>query len=301
MPKFTINYGFGGIMKKNLMLAISACLTLAVFAADFHNYAPIKGDIKSCTETEFSIASKFGSYFRTPSKKLTRTFDANGKVIASSELTPRDTVLNTITYAYKENGKLAEKLCTNADGESVWKNVYTYNKEGLKADMSEYDGKGNLKDRTIYIYDNGLLVDETDYDGDGVLIWKTVYKYNSAGKIETVYQYNNDGSLSERKDYTYTESGLIDTVSTYETFNGSIVQVLYRYASGSSVLNELTTYNSAKQIIGRVIFKYDEAGNLAKVSEYSVAEKFGTTVNELIGMYEYTYDFNESDVAEIPE
>ena len=66
-------------------------------------------------------------------------------------------------------------------------------------------------------------------------------------------------------------------------------------------MNELTTYNSAKQIIGRVIFKYDEAGNLAKVSEYSVAEKFGTTVNELIGMYEYTYDFNESDVAEIPE
>ena len=59
-------------------------------------------------------------------------------------------------------------------------------------------------------------------------------------------------------------------------------------------MNEITTYNVSKQVIKRTLLKYDAKGNVNKVSEYDVAEKFGTTVNELSAMSEYTFEYTDS-------
>ena len=64
-------------MKRFLICLLAAGLSLSLYAADIFTYAPIKGVIKSYTETEYTIASKFGNYFRTPSTKITHSFDLN--------------------------------------------------------------------------------------------------------------------------------------------------------------------------------------------------------------------------------
>lgn len=276
-------------MKKLLTFTLTAALSLSLFAADIFTYAPINGNVKSYTETQYSIASKFGNYFRTPSSKITHEFDGNGKEKSSTEFSPRDAVMNKIASKYDSNGKLAEQICTNADNEIVWKMTTSY-KDGLKVDVSEYDAKGLLKDRTIFMYEDGKLVDETSYDGEGALVWKTIYKYNAAGKTEFVYEYNNDGSLNEQKTYTYTDAGLVDSITTYDAFSGKQSQEIFRYGT-NNVLNEITTYNNAKLVTKRVLIKYDSNGNVIKVSDYDVAEKFGTTVNELVAMSEYVYEY----------
>ena len=125
-------------MKKLLALALCTAASVSLFAADIFNYVPITGSVKSYTETEFSIASRFGSLYRTPSSKLSHTFDSNGKEISSSELSPKDAVLNTIASKYDTAGNLVEQVCTSADNEVVWKNTFAY-KNGLKVDASEYD------------------------------------------------------------------------------------------------------------------------------------------------------------------
>ena len=206
-------------MKKLLALTFAASLTLSLFATDVFNYAPLKGSIKNYTETNFSIASRFGSLYRTPSSKITHNFDSNGKETKSSELSPKDAVINTITSTYDTTGNLVEQLCTSADGEIVWKNTYTF-KNGLKVDTSEYDRKGTLRARTIYTYENDLLADESSYDGEGALIWKTIYKYDDNGRRTSVNEYNPDGTLSEEAVYSYTEAGVIDTVTKYDAFSG---------------------------------------------------------------------------------
>lgn len=276
-------------MKKLLAFALTAGLSLSLFAADIFKYAPITGNVKSYTETDFSIATRFGTLYRTPSIKVLHTFDSNGKEISSSELTPKDAVINTIKTTYDTAGNLVEQLCTSADGETVWKNTYSY-KSGLKVDASEYDKKGNLRARTIYTYENKLLTDESSYDGEGALIWKTIYKYSDTGRLASVNEYNPDGSLSEQAEYNYTEAGAIDSISKYDAFAGKQTSLIFRYAANGS-LNEITTYNSDKQVIKRTLLKYDAKGNVNKVSEYDVAEKFGTTVNELTAMSEYAYEY----------
>ena len=279
-------------MKKLLALALTAGLSLSLFAADIFKYAPITGNVKAYTETDFTIATRFGTLYRTPSSKIMHIFDSNGKEASSSELTPKDAVINTISTTYDSAGNLVEQLCTSADGETVWKNTYTY-KNGLKTDVSEYDRKGNLRARTIYTYDNNLLTDESSYDGDGALIWKTIYKYAEGGRLASVNEYNPDGSLSEKNEYNYTEYGAIDSISKFDAFAGKLTSMIFRYGANGA-LTEITTYNSDKQVIKRTLIKYDAKGNVNKVSEYDVAEKFGTTVNELVAMSEYSYEYNGS-------
>ena len=276
-------------MKKLLALTLAAGLSLSLFAADVFKYAPVTGNVKSYTETDFSIATRFGTLYRTPSSKIMHVFDSNGKEISSSELTPKDAVINTINAKYDSAGNLVEQVCTSADGEIVWKSTNTY-KNGLKIDASEYDRKGNLRARTIYTYDNNLLADESSYDGEGALIWKTIYKYDENGRAASVNEYNPDGSLSEKTEYNYTESGAIDSVGQFDAFAGKQTSLVFRYGANGA-LNEITTYNSDKQVIKRTLLKYDAKGNVNKISEYDVAEKFGTTVNELVAMTEYSFEY----------
>lgn len=276
-------------MKKLLALAMTASLGLSLFAADIFTYAPITGSVKSYTETDFSIASRFGTLYRTPSSKITHSFDSNGKEITSSELTPKDAVINTISSSYDSAGNLTEQVCTNADGEIVWKNTYAY-KNGLKVDASELDRKGNLKARTIFTYDSNLLTDESSYDSDGALIWKIIYKYDENNRLASVNEYNPDGSLSEQTAYNYTDAGAIDSISKLDADVERQTQLVFRYGTNGS-LNEITTYDADKQVIKRTLLKYDDKGNVNKISEYDVAEKFGTTVNELVAMSEFSFDY----------
>ena len=283
-------------MKKLLALAITASLSLSLFAADIFTYAPITGNVKAYTETDFSIASRFGTLYRTPSSKITHNFDSNGKETTSSELTPKDAVINTITSSYDSAGKLSEQVCTNADGEIVWKNTYTY-KNGLKVDTSELDRKGNLRARTIYTYDDNLLSDESCYDSEGALIWKTIYKYDENNRLSSVNEYNPDGSLSEQTSYNYTEAGAIDSLAKLDAYASRQTSLVFRYGTNGA-LNEITTYDSDKQVIKRTLLKYDDKGNVNKVSEYDVAEKFGTTVNELVAMSEYSFEYTGVNAAD---
>ena len=276
-------------MKKLLALAMTASLGLSLFAADIFTYAPITGSVKSYTETNFSIASRFGTLYRTPSSKITHSFDSNNKEVTSSELTPKDAVINTISSSYDSAGKLIEQVCTNADGEIVWKNTYTY-KNGLKVDASELDRKGNLRARTIYTYDNNQLSDESSYDSEGALIWKIIYKYDDNNRLASVNEYNPDGSLSELTSYNYTDAGAIDSISKLDAYVERQTQLVFRYGTNGA-LNEITTYDDDKQVIKRTLLKYDDKGNVNKVSEYDVAEKFGTTVNELVAMSEFAFEY----------
>ena len=65
-------------MKKILSLACVASFAISLFAVDIFEYVPLKENPKNYTKTEYSIASKFGNYFRTPKVKYLHVFDEEG-------------------------------------------------------------------------------------------------------------------------------------------------------------------------------------------------------------------------------
>ena len=102
-------------MKKIICAVSAALLGCSLFAYDIAENSTIKGDARKVVKTEFSIVSKFGEYFRTPSTKVSYVYDANGKISETTELTARDVVLNKITYTYDSNGKIVERVGYDAD------------------------------------------------------------------------------------------------------------------------------------------------------------------------------------------
>ncbi len=273
----------------------SLCVALAgslLFAYDIASEAQIKDGAKSVTRTDFSIVSKFGEYFRTPSTKFTYILDANGKTLESAELTARDAIINKITNVYDEKGNLKEQTCSDSDGILLWKSAVTY-KNGKKSDVSDFGKDGSLKTKTIYLYENSKLSDETVYNSDGALIEKTTYKYDDKGRISVQDIYFSDGSLAQESQISYTEKGAKDTVSYYDLHGKLTSKCVFRYAANGT-LSEVTTYGADNQTTTRQLVKYDTNGNIARITTYNVAKKFGTTVNEMTEMIEFAYSYGSA-------
>lgn len=273
-------------MKKLLAFIFASTLFTAMFAQDIFSYIPMKGDVKKFTQIDYVISAKFGNYFRTPNLKTIHSFDASGNETEITEVTTKDAVISKIANVY-DGTKLVEQVAYDADEVQIWKNVITY-KDDLKADMSEYGKDETLKSKTIYIYDNNLLVDETGYNGDGKLMWKDVYTYEGT-LLTKISHYDSDGQLEEAETYTYTEDGAFDSITSYSAYDKESTTLVFRYTG--STISELLTYNAENILINRVLVKYDSNGNVTKLSEYNVAQKFGTTVNELCNMIDYVYEY----------
>ena len=249
----------------------------------------IEGDVRAYKRTDYSIASRFGNYYRTPSVKFAHLLDANGNDIESTEISAKEILLNNIQSTYDAKGNLLTQTATDADGEIIWTSETTY-KNGLKTDVSEYNAKKELKSKTIYTYSFNRLVDESSYDGNGALVWKIIYTYDGNDRIDTVSNYFPSGALSEQSVYDYDENGKIKSITHTDSINLKPLQEVFRY--NGDVLTEVTTYDDGKQITKRILIKYNKEGNVSQISTYNVAQKFGGIVSELVAMSDYSYKFD---------
>lgn len=267
------------------------CFGLNAFAFDAAPlFVPTNG-VKSYVETDYAIASKFGEYFRTPNKKYQHTFNVAGQEIENSELSIDGRALDKIVYEYDKNGRVAVQSGYDDSDTLVWKVVSSYNASGLKTEEAEYDGKNNLSSKLIYKYSGKNCVDETFYNGDGTLIWKNIFVYDERNVNTEAYSYYANGSLEAKKVFKYNELNKIQEITYYDYDEVSVTKrELYRY-DAKNVLTEIATYSADNTLYLRQFFKYDSHGNVNKITTYRIAKKFGTTVNELVGMSDFVYQY----------
>ena len=273
-------------MKKSFFIFAAAAITAQLFAFDPEVSLKPAGALTEYTKTDYQITEKFGDYYRSPRAKYVHVFDVTGRELETSELTSKDALVDHIAYKYEGNN-LVERVCTDADGKISWKMTMTYDASGNKVDESEFNSSNNLVNRTIWKF-NGKQADESYYNADGALLSKIITKYDDQDRIAEVAQYQATGSLEQKATYTYNDAGKLSEIA-YSNANGSQTKkVVYRFDASYQITEE-QTYNQDNKLIIRVIYKYDDAGNIIKTTKYNVAEKFGTTVNELAGIAEYSY------------
>ena len=225
-------------MKRILTLLLVFTLSMSLFALDIFKYVPFSGDVKSYTQTDFTITSKFGDLFRTPNMKIIHNFDANGNEIETAELSAKDVLLNKTVSKYDSANNLIEQSCYDSSNELLWQTIITY-KDGKKIDSSEYAKNGLLRGKVIYGYSGNNLAEETGYDSEGALVWKTIYKYTD-NKLTTVSQYALDGSLDSEDVFAYAADGKTESITSTDCFTGVTVQKIFRYAANGN-LSEITT------------------------------------------------------------
>ncbi|MBR4322780.1 hypothetical protein [Treponema sp.] len=281
-------------MKKTLFILGAAILSVQAFAFDTEASIKPVGSAKEYTKTVYQITEKFGDYYRSPRAKFVHIFDASGRELEASELTSKDSLVDRIVYKYEGNN-LVETVCTDADGKIAWKMTRTYDANGNKLEESEFNASDALVNKTIWKI-NGKQIEESYYNADGSLLSKIITKNDDQNRIAEVAQYLSSGALEEKATYSYNDAGKLSEIA-YS--NGSGVQtkkLVYRFDASYQITEE-QTYNSENKLVVRVIYKYDGNGNIIKTTTYNVAEKFGTTVNELAGISEYEYGSRPSAAA----
>lgn len=273
-------------MKKSLFIFAAAALCAQTFAFDQGPVIKPVTPVSSYTKIEYQITEKFGDYYRSPRAKFVHNFDVNGNETEATELTSKDSLVDRITYKYEGNN-LVEKICTDVDGKVFWKMTTAYDANGNKTEESEFNASDTLINKTIWRI-NGNQTDESYYNADGVLLSKIITKTDDQGRTAEVAQYAAAGNLEEKAAYTYNDAGKLSEISFTNGAGIQTKKTVFRFDATYQITEE-QTYDQNNKLIVRIIYKYDASGNIIKTTTYNVAEKFGTTVNELAGISEYSY------------
>ena len=276
-------------MKK---LMTTAFIALAVFGAnafDKETVVPV-GTVKSYTKTNYVISSKFGTFYRTPETKYVHTYNIAGLESERTELTGTDVLTDRMAFQYDMSNTLLSTTLFNADGVQVEQTAYTYDAAGAISTAEVVSKDGVLLSKTVYKIDSDKE-DKSEYDGEGQLVEKTLTFKADDGKITEIYRYKGDGSLLSRQSFSYDVSRNITEITYFGADGKKEKRDSYRYKAGETLASEIQVFDASDTLLERKILSYDEKGNTTKISTYTVSEKFGETVTELSDIVEYSFQY----------
>lgn len=218
-------------------------------------------------------------------------------------LTERDSSNKQIEYGYAKNGDLISIKDKNGNYTE-----YTYNDIGLAENAtvneSPISGKKGAKYFTATFYDSlGRVIEVIDAN-DG----KTNYEYDCRGNVVlrkdpggavTIFSYDNNNQLqkeiiyaSEKQvdagnatsvtNYTYTKDGLLESIT--DGISGTVVENVY-----DSIGNKIQEieYDKDGQMLSKLLFKYDLAGNIIKETQVNVSGDSKDEIKQLSNQYHY--------------
>lgn len=274
-------------MKKTAFFAIAVLSAFSAFADNFSTGFTPAGNVSSYTKTNYSVTSKFGEYFRSVSEKEIHKF-SKGLETEFSLLNAKDELITKTTYVYDAK-KLAGFTYSDIASSAELKTEYKY---GVDSKIKSYtvteSDSGNLSSKTIYKYE-GKKVTQSNYDKDGKLYMRIIQTLDDDGIPVQETEYNGDGTFSLSRSYSFTESKKISAIETFDEEGNCTNKVAFRY-DANDFLTEIQVYENGK-IKERRIYKNDALGNPVRISYYDVAEKFGTTVNELSRIEDFSYTY----------
>ena len=137
----------------------------------------------------------------------------------------------------------------------------------------------NIHKNTAQNVEAKLVKSGSVVDGGIVHILKNGYPYKSITGDSLFYVKDKDSE------------GFGNVIYVDKRNKNSLHCGYLRYNEKTGKLDEIITYNQNNEIINRLQIKYDSVGNVAKLSNYAVSQKFGTTVNELTSQTEFVFEY----------
>lgn len=160
---------------------------------------------------------------------------------------------------------------------------------GLKKEVSSYNGKDELTDKLVYQYNTSRqLVSLTYTDANNKTIWQDVYEYMADGRNKSSSQFDADGNLSSKTIYKYDGNKTIE--SFYDGTGKLLSRTIYTLNANNQKENEKQYFGDGS--IALVInYTYDE-NNKLKQAKY--IDENGTVETQRC----YKYD-NKGYISEI--
>ena len=275
-------------MKNIASCALTVLLAVCLYAQTYEVELTPKGSVSSYTKTSYTVVSRFGDYYRTVSEREVHVLQS-GREIEVSLFGSKDESLGKSTITYDPSGKKLSILDSKtAAGCADVKSDYEYEADSSVKSITNSDpSTGDVVGKTIFKRDGDKLT-ENRYDGSGKLECRVVKSFDTRALPVEEVQWNGDGTFAFSRKFSYLENSQISTVETFGSDGNCSQRVVFRY-DASGFLTEVQVFED--KIKERRIFKNDTYGNPVRISYYEVAEKFGTTVNELVKIEDLTYSY----------
>ena len=247
----------------------------------------LKGKIKTITESNFKVISKFGEF-------------------------KKDIVLSTLVNKYNEKGNKTEEEYTDYGNNIQNRHVLEYNTNNYIITSTNYNPDNTIATKMIIKYnDKKRIVDMSSYNGNGTLVNKYKLTYdNSTFENYELNEYSADGILNAKYSGKLDKNNNQIEWCTYEQTGGINMKEVFVYDSASRLL-EKRVYQKGQIYLGKTLFTYDTKGKSTEQSEYDssgvIMQKYSSkyddnkqlieweSVNTLDNtseklLYEYTYD-----------
>lgn len=231
-------------------------------------------------------------------QKMIITHNENEDITNISSFAAENKLEMKSIFIYDEKGNILEQIAdTYRRGHTQKKSLHTYDEEGKKI--------------AIEIYENGILVSKTtlkndeknsteiDYDEDGNITRKIEKLFDENKNIITRKVYER-GKLIIIEENSYDENGnlcekIVDNLKTKVQ-----IREIKRYNDFNKVVEYSRRFTGNSNLYFKLIFEYDEKGNLIK--EYKISdEEEGSVSYSDIHTYKYDGQNNVLEECEYDE
>lgn len=244
--------------------------------------------------TIISCKSKGGNTNKIKSIRLTTYFiDHKSSEVKEGSLFTEETYeydssfsligdkFHTYKYDIDKYGNKVKKYSYNSSGGIFQTDVFKNDSAGNPIEILDYDYKmKDIEHKTLLKYNQtGNLINQSIYDESDSLIETYDYEYDNK-KMETKRKSSKYDFLFFKYSLQYDNHNKIIEKTTYKNDRDVVRKILYEYDyAGNKIKETAYTLNEAEELSvdGRKLFEYDKANKLVKETHISDGKEYQTT------------------------
>ncbi len=230
----------------------------------------LKGKIKTITESNFKVISKFGEF-------------------------KKGDALDTKVSKYNEKGNKIEEEYNDYVFNNQNRHVLEYNANNYIITSTNYNPDNTIATKMIIKYDDRNRIEEmSSYTRDGVLLTKSKLSYDKETfKNYDIREYSANGTLSTKYSGKLDKNNNQIEWCTYEQTGSINIKEIFDYDSASRLL-EKRVYQQGQIYLGKTTFEYDTKGKSTVQSEYDSS-------GVIMQKYSSKYDDNKQLIEWVSE
>ena len=170
---------------------------------------------------------------------------------------------NTVVDSYDIKGVAVDSMIHNTD-------IEIHSGELVRLDYSFY-----------YLYDSsGKLIRMTRYMPNGSPSIREEYLYDHSGRLVEINQYSGEKTVLQKRVITYEPEKRQTTVKWSMYYDQgkepSVLIIVYTFNSKGQAI-ERTSLNADRSLTHRIVYSYDDRGNLSREAHYHGKNEYGWT------------------------
>lgn len=184
---------------------------------------------------------------------------------------------------FNEAGFIVEDCHLESSEEITFCYKSVYDEENRKIESLGVDAAGNVKEKTLYQYnEKGQIIEYQAYFSD-VLKGSGIYQYDKEGNLTLLLFYDEFEKLEIREELTYDKKGFLAERRLLNAENGVENCYIYKRDAKGNAL-EMNFFRKDMTPGGKYVFQYDKKDNLIEEHFY---HPDGALLNKSIFQYQY--------------